>query len=44
MSASDSIPPNAAPALSPRGRLKVFLGYASGVGKSFRMFDEAAEQ
>jgi two-component system, OmpR family, sensor histidine kinase KdpD len=25
---------------SPRGRLKVFLGYASGVGKSFRMFDE----
>ena len=23
-----------------RGRLKVFLGYASGVGKSFRMFDE----
>lgn len=26
--------------LSSRGRLKVFLGYASGVGKSFRMFDE----
>jgi two-component system sensor histidine kinase KdpD len=24
-----------------RGRLKVFLGYSSGVGKSFRMFDEA---
>jgi two-component system sensor histidine kinase KdpD len=24
-----------------RGRLKVFLGYAPGVGKSFRMFDEA---
>src|SRR5215475_11596155 len=23
-----------------RGRLKVFLGYDSGVGKSFRMFDE----
>ena len=23
-----------------RGRLKVFLGYASGVGKSFRMIDE----
>ncbi len=23
-----------------RGRLKVFLGYASGVGKSFTMFDE----
>jgi two-component system sensor histidine kinase KdpD len=26
---------------STRGRLKVFLGYAPGVGKSFRMFDEA---
>src|SRR5262245_58601398 len=25
---------------TPRGRLKVFLGYASGVGKSIRMFDE----
>lgn len=24
-----------------RGKLKIFLGYASGVGKSFRMFDEA---
>jgi two-component system, OmpR family, sensor histidine kinase KdpD len=24
-----------------RGRLKVFLGYAPGIGKSFRMFDEA---
>jgi two-component system sensor histidine kinase KdpD len=24
-----------------RGRLKVFLGYASGVGKSFQMLDEA---
>jgi len=24
-----------------RGRLKVFLGYAPGVGKSYRMFDEA---
>jgi two-component system sensor histidine kinase KdpD len=23
-----------------RGRLKIFLGYASGVGKSFRLFDE----
>ena len=41
MSASDSTPPNAAPTDSTRGRLKVFLGYASGVGKSFRMFDEA---
>src|SRR5512137_808891 len=26
---------------SARGRLKIFLGYASGVGKSFRMLDEA---
>jgi two-component system, OmpR family, sensor histidine kinase KdpD len=25
----------------PKGRLKIFLGYASGVGKSFRMLDEA---
>ncbi|MGA2182991.1 MAG: hypothetical protein ABSH47_08175 [Bryobacteraceae bacterium] len=25
----------------PKERLKIFLGYASGVGKSFRMFDEA---
>jgi two-component system sensor histidine kinase KdpD len=25
---------------SPRGRLKVFLGYAGGVGKSFQMLDE----
>ena len=24
-----------------KGYLKIFLGYASGVGKSFRMFDEA---
>jgi two-component system sensor histidine kinase KdpD len=24
-----------------KGHLKIFLGYASGVGKSFRMFDEA---
>ena len=23
-----------------RGKLKIFLGYTSGVGKSFRMFDE----
>lgn len=27
-------------AFARRGRLKVFLGYASGVGKSYRMFDE----
>jgi two-component system sensor histidine kinase KdpD len=36
-------PPRPDPARpdSTRGRLKVFLGYASAVGKSFRMFDEA---
>lgn len=28
-------------ATSRKGRLKIFLGYASGVGKSFRMLDEA---
>jgi two-component system, OmpR family, sensor histidine kinase KdpD len=28
-------------AASTRGHLKIFLGYASGVGKSFRMLDEA---
>jgi two-component system, OmpR family, sensor histidine kinase KdpD len=28
-------------AASSKGHLKIFLGYASGVGKSFRMFDEA---
>src|SRR5579863_8196245 len=27
--------------VSGRGHLKIFLGYASGVGKSFRMLDEA---
>src|SRR5713101_712524 len=26
---------------SSKGNLKIFLGYASGVGKSFRMLDEA---
>jgi len=27
-----------------RGRLKIFLGYASGVGKSSRMFDEGCRR
>jgi len=31
----------AATAAAGRGHLKIFLGYASGVGKSFRMLDEA---
>lgn len=30
-----------AAAAKKKGRLKIFLGYASGVGKSFRMLDEA---
>ncbi len=30
----------AAEGLKPLGRLKIFLGYASNVGKSYRMFDE----
>jgi two-component system sensor histidine kinase KdpD len=29
--------------LSPRGRLKIHLGYAAGVGKTFKMLDEAHE-
>ncbi len=28
-------------ALTPKGHLKIFLGYASGVGKTYRMLDEA---
>jgi len=27
----------------PRGRLKIFLGYAAGVGKTYQMLDEAQE-
>jgi two-component system sensor histidine kinase KdpD len=27
----------------PTGRLKVFLGYAAGVGKTYQMLDEAQE-
>src|ERR1700760_2353797 len=30
-----------ATAAANKGHLKIFLGYASGVGKSFRMLDEA---
>jgi two-component system, OmpR family, sensor histidine kinase KdpD len=41
MSSPESIQRGPAASGSFRGRLKVFLGYASGVGKSFRMFDEA---
>lgn len=41
MDTPDSTPLNAEGLSTTRGRLKVFLGYTSGVGKSFRMFDEA---
>lgn len=41
MSGTDPEETTAAQPPVTRGRLKVFLGYASGVGKSFRMFDEA---
>jgi len=41
MSEPDVTRLDAEPAGGARGRLKVFLGYSSGVGKSFRMFDEA---
>ena len=41
MAGFDAIRADAAEVETTRGRLKVFLGYASGVGKSFRMFDEA---
>jgi two-component system sensor histidine kinase KdpD len=33
----------AGPDVRPRGRLKVFLGYAAGVGKTFQMLTEARE-
>jgi two-component system sensor histidine kinase KdpD len=32
-----------AASVPPRGRLKVFLGYAAGVGKTYQMLDEAQE-
>ena len=39
---SETLPADAAPA-PPKGRLKVFLGYAAGVGKTYQMLDEAQE-
>jgi len=27
----------------PKGKLKVYLGYAAGVGKTYRMLDEAVQ-
>jgi len=41
MDASDPIRNETPSEAFSRGRLKVFLGYAPGVGKSLRMFDEA---
>jgi hypothetical protein len=38
---SDPARLDAAPVDSVRGRRRLFQGYASGFGKSFRMFDEA---
>ena len=38
----DVLQSDAAPA-PPKGRLKVFLGYAAGVGKTYQMLDEAQE-
>jgi two-component system sensor histidine kinase KdpD len=41
---SSSTPNNAAFAAdSPRGRLQLFLGYAAGVGKTYRMLEEAQQ-
>src|SRR5215510_5645240 len=37
----DTTPPDQGRPGHSRGRLKVFLGYAPGVAKSYRMFDEA---
>src|SRR5215470_9770541 len=28
----------------PRGRLKIFMGYAAGVGKTYRMLEEGQER
>jgi two-component system, OmpR family, sensor histidine kinase KdpD len=39
---AEPLVPDAEPA-PPRGRLKVFLGYAAGVGKTYQMLDEAQE-
>src|ERR1022692_4810748 len=38
----EALQPDAASA-PPKGRLKVFLGYAAGVGKTYQMLDEAQE-
>jgi len=35
---------NGSPDAAPRGKLKVFLGYAAGVGKTYKMLQEAQER
>jgi two-component system sensor histidine kinase KdpD len=39
---AEVLPDDTAPE-TPKGRLKVFLGYAAGVGKTYQMLDEAQE-
>ncbi|HEY4363130.1 MAG TPA: histidine kinase [Bryobacteraceae bacterium] len=39
-----SSPTNGEPGGPPRGKLKIFLGYAAGVGKTFKMLQEAQER
>ncbi|PQV62797.1 two-component system, OmpR family, sensor histidine kinase KdpD [Abditibacterium utsteinense] len=43
---SDALDENAAPnaARGGRGRLKIYLGFAAGVGKSYRMLEEASRR
>ena len=36
-------PTRACRALQARGRLKIYLGYAAGVGKTYQMLEEAQE-
>lgn len=36
--------PSSGPAARPRGKLKIFLGYAAGVGKTYKMLQEAQER
>jgi two-component system sensor histidine kinase KdpD len=36
-----SQPPRRAPSKRPRGRLTIFLGYAAGVGKTYKMLEES---
>lgn len=44
MSSSSLSEPGAGAPETPRGKLKIFLGYAAGVGKTFKMLQEAQER